>query len=582
MVLIVGVLIITFILKRFSYLFIAFEKGYKMALPLTENEILLKNIEQLKEPSFENKEKLKFGQKKKGRSYQAIRQEWKSIIEQNQKEIKQLYHRGIMPDWVECRTKMENDFAFEDEIYKLLVNWLERIDWDNLDEVSMLSKYIKLVSSRDYGLNPLVLLKYHKRILANLKILLKKEDFKIEGKLYNGNFGELVSELINLYFYHTSHSYSSKNHKIQYDIDRKEIAQLLPDFIKAFPENCSGLTMHILENDSENLGEVCADLLHFYITNQIEHHYSFTTELFGKYQKPSDPIYKNSAVILAKSLQISELTESQITYIIEDVLLAKLSIDSKERQVASTTRHINRLKEEHFDEKTILKQEKELEKFIENFEETHAKNWQKAVRRVAVSRSILKSMVVLVKAFPEQLKTQILLKLLEEANTFKNKPKLYNLNQKPQILFKDLHFKYLVIEELMYNQKNLKPRFDINRFAKEYYKREIDIEDEGYDIIPEVKKYFKNLDIPAKLLAKVTTLYQDSGLSGGSEFIHQLYPFWDPGAGDEVFKISTKAIDDIALLPNLQKIIGFENSNPSKKLIKTIQDKGVILEKEDE
>ena len=578
-VLIVGVLIVVLILKRIKYFFKAFKKGYKMGLPLTENKTLLKNIAQIKEPNFENREKLKSGQKQKGSSYKTIRQEWKAIIEQNQNEIEQLYHRGIMPDWVECRTKMENDFAFEDEIYKLLVNWIERIDWDNLDEVSVLFKYIKLVSNGDYQLNALVLAKYHKRILASIKDLIQKEDFKIEDKIYEGNLGELIENLINLYFHHTRESYN-KGYTEQFDLDRKEIAQILPDFIKAFPENCSNLTMHILENNTDNLVEVCADLLHVYITKEVQHNYSFTTELFGKYQKLSDPIYKNSATILRKTIQMSVLTKTQINYLIEEVLLVHLSINSQESQINEKTNHINRL-EECFKDKVVEKYKKERAEFIKNFEAIFAKNWTKAVRRVAVSRSIFKSIEVLVKAFSEQPKTQILLKLLKEANTFKNKPKLYDLGQKPQILFKDLHFKYLVIEELMYSQEILKPRFDINMFAKEYSKREMDIEDEGYEIIPEVKKYFENLDISTNLLSKVTTLYQDSGFGGGSEFIYQLQPFWDPGAGDEVFKISSKAIEDLELLPNLKIIIGIENSNPSKKLVNAVEEKGIVLEKED-
>ena len=550
-----------------------------MGLPLTGNETLLKNIAQIKEPNFENREKLKSGQKQKGSSYKTIRQEWKAIIEQNQKEIEQLYHRGIMPDWVECRTKMENDFTFENEIYKLLVNWIERIDWDNLDEVSVLFKYIKLVSNSDYQLNALVLAKYHKRISARIKYLIQKEDFKIEDTLYNGNFGELVSELINLYFHHTRESYN-KGYTEQFDLDRKEIAQILPDFIKAFPENCTNLTMHILENNTDNLEEVCADLLHVYITKEVQHNYSFTTELFGKYQKASDPIYKNSATILRKTIQMSVLTKTQINYLIEEVLLVHLSINSQESQINEKSNHINRL-EECFKDKIVEKYKKERAEFIKNFEAIFAKNWTKAVRRVAVSRSIFKSIEVLVKTFPEQPKTQILLKLLKEASTFKNKPKLYDLSQKPQKVFNDPHFKYLVIEELMYSQEVLKPRFDINTFAREYFKREIDIEAEGYEVILEVKKYFKNLDIPVELLAKVTTLHQDSGIGGGSVFIYQLQPFWDPGCGDEVFKITNKAIKDLELLPNLKKIIGLENSVPSKKLIKAIQDKGILLKKED-
>ena len=581
MIFILSTFFILFSVKRIKVLSKAFKKGYLRALPLTENNTLLKNIEQLKEADFENKEKSKFGKKKKGSSYQSIRQEWKEIINQNQKNIESLYGRGIIADWVECRTKMENDFAFEDEIYNLLVNWLERIDWSDDSDVKTLYKYIALVSNGDYGLNALVLLKYHKRILASIKQLVQKEYFTIIETLHGGNLGELTGNLINLYFHHTRNSYN-KGHLKQFDIDRKEIASIIPDFTKAFPENCSNLTMHVLENNTDNLIEVFADLLHFYIKNQIAHNYSFTSELFGKYQKPSDPVYKNAAIILKKTIQSSNFVDAQIVYLIDEVVLRHLDLNSLKSQEQEISNHIDNLKKNNFEEKIIRKYEKELANISINFEDTYPKNWNKAVRRLAISRSFFKSIEVLEKTFPKHPKTKVLSNLLDETKTYKNRPKLYKFNQKPQVVFKDLHFKYLVIEELMYNQQILLPGFDVRYLAKEYDKREIDVEAEGYEVILEVKKYFKNLEIPHKLLAKVTTLYQDSGLGGGSAFIYQLQPFWDPGSGDEVFKITNKAIADLELLPNLKKIIGLENSQPSKKMIKALKDKGISLENEED
>ena len=54
----------------------------------------------------------------------------------------------------------------------------------------------------------------------------------------------------------------------------------------------------------------------------------------------------------------------------------------------------------------------------------------------------------------------------------KNKPRKFNINNKPQ--------------------------FDLEAFIKEYAKREIDAEDDGYEVIPEVKKFFNNLEIADK------------------------------------------------------------------------------------
>lgn len=141
--------------------------------------------------------------------------------------------------------------------------------------------------------------------------------------------------------------------------------------------------------------------------------------------------------------------------------------------------------------------------------------------------------------------------------------------------------KLLVIEELMYRQKVLKPQFDIHLFAKEYEKREISVEIDGYEIIPEVETYFKNLPISDELLAKVETLRQSSGLDGGSEFIYHLYPFWDPGSGDKAIPVSNKAIIDLELLPNLKLISGLENSKPTPKLLKALAARDIKVSTEE-
>jgi len=57
----------------------------------------------------------------------------------------------------------------------------------------------------------------------------------------------------------------------------------------------------------------------------------------------------------------------------------------------------------------------------------------------------------------------------------------------------------------------------------------IDIEEEGYDIIPEVRACFEQLEIPAELLP----LIQEISMDGGDEIYVQLYPFWD--GEDEVW-----------------------------------------------
>ena len=59
--------------------------------------------------------------------------------------------------------------------------------------------------------------------------------------------------------------------------------------------------------------------------------------------------------------------------------------------------------------------------------------------------------------------------------------------------FQDINFKLCVIEELMYTKNLLTPKFDIYEFVENYKDRKIDIDEEGYDIIPEVLEYFKQI-----------------------------------------------------------------------------------------
>ena len=68
------------------------------------------------------------------------------------------------------------------------------------------------------------------------------------------------------------------------------------------------------------------------------------------------------------------------------------------------------------------------------------------------------------------------------------------------VKFKDFNFKLAVIQRLMYEQNVLTPRFDVYEFVKGYTARHIDVEKEGYAVIPEVRRYFEQLEVPAEAL----------------------------------------------------------------------------------
>jgi len=132
------------------------------------------------------------------------------------------------------------------------------------------------------------------------------------------------------------------------------------------------------------------------------------------------------------------------------------------------------------------------------------------------------------------------------------------------LYFKNFNFKLAVIEELMFTKKLLKPEFDVYDFVKDYNRREIDIDSEGYEIIPEVKKYFQDLEIRKDLAKEVEELYLD----GGNKIYVQLCPFWD--GEDDLFTIKAISEDEIIQFSNLRKITDtlLEENDKNMNLLK--------------
>lgn len=136
--------------------------------------------------------------------------------------------------------------------------------------------------------------------------------------------------------------------------------------------------------------------------------------------------------------------------------------------------------------------------------------------------------------------------------------------------FKNFNFKLAVVQELMYVQEVLKPKFDVYDFCENYTKRDIDPEEYYFEIIPEVKKWFQDLPIPASLAPLVTELYFD----GGNEIYAQLIPFWD-GESDD-FDIESLTEEDIRQFPNLKTIDGTAILM-SEKVKNFCKEKGISL-----
>jgi hypothetical protein len=122
--------------------------------------------------------------------------------------------------------------------------------------------------------------------------------------------------------------------------------------------------------------------------------------------------------------------------------------------------------------------------------------------------------------------------------------------------FRDFNFKLLVIEELMYGTGTLTPVFSIDERMRE---RGIDDvqshvfeNDLAYSVLQESRDHFEALEISDELLANVESLCAD----GGNQIYYECSPVWD--GEDDLFDVHS--LDDLALLPNLKRIMGAEEA----------------------
>lgn len=132
-------------------------------------------------------------------------------------------------------------------------------------------------------------------------------------------------------------------------------------------------------------------------------------------------------------------------------------------------------------------------------------------------------------------------------------------------------FQYAVIQELMYGQQLLTPKFDVHDFAADQGPRSFDPGESNGRIIASVRTWFQKLPIPAELAQRVESLYLD----GGNEIYLQLAPLWD--GEDDQFRIRSLSDDELAQFPHLTKVqdIGGFLSPTARK---TLQARGIEVE----
>ncbi|MEU3220365.1 hypothetical protein [Streptomyces sp. NPDC006971] len=119
-------------------------------------------------------------------------------------------------------------------------------------------------------------------------------------------------------------------------------------------------------------------------------------------------------------------------------------------------------------------------------------------------------------------------------------------------VFRDFNFKLLVVEQLMYIDETLTPRFSIEDHMRargiddlHAYVEENDLE---YQVLDEARAYFERLEIGDDLLASVKRLTFD----GGNQVFMECAPVWD--GEDDLFDV--RSLDDLELVPNLKRFLG--------------------------
>lgn len=174
--------------------------------------------------------------------------------------------------------------------------------------------------------------------------------------------------------------------------------------------------------------------------------------------------------------------------------------------------------------------------------------------------------------FAERLSTRMEFYYTEPKVKKVKKVKKYALKKldEPVLEFTNFNFKLAVIQELMYEKELLTPIFDVYEFAEEYTKREIDIDDEGFEPIKEVKKWFKDLQIPKSLANELTVIDMD----GGNDIYLQIAPLYD--GEDDVFDINKITEEEVKQFPNLKKIT-LMSSKP-KKVVEVFETCGIEVE----
>ena len=110
--------------------------------------------------------------------------------------------------------------------------------------------------------------------------------------------------------------------------------------------------------------------------------------------------------------------------------------------------------------------------------------------------------------------------------------------------FADSNFKLVVLESLLENK-----RLDLGteeELAEKIFNRTMNLEEEGWELKPEIYKYLINYPITKSGLSSITEITFD----GGHSIYAYIFYFW----GGETEDFDVQSLADLKLLPNLEQL----------------------------
>ncbi|MCY0914460.1 DUF6892 domain-containing protein [Massilia antarctica] len=313
--------------------------------------------------------------------------------------------------------------------------------------------------------------------------------FKVPVKPHNGVGADAIGMLLDMYSYHTG--------LCKDDDLRADAAHMLPLLVRANPQIGDGLTLCLLRGHPERADIIC-QLIELYLD------VSERERMFGMFYHTMRELLDNDGgsfvyeeldkITARLAVSSATWTSDRLDTFAEHAFFYRLRNDDDRRLLLSKSAKARRLARMIIDS---------------GHSATHIDTLRSLYHALGDAKPVA--------------------------------PQLESARQ-----FEDLNFKLLVIQKLMYDQETLLPRFDVEEFIREYTGREIMIKEEGYDVIPEVLRYFEALVIPPQLLAQVEELSFDPSAA----IYCQVFPCWD----GECDTFDVASVRDIGLLPNLKRM----------------------------